>query len=84
MPEDYFSFLICASKDRTSVYVNGLEIGIIENGVFKTTNYNINGTLIPKTFRNLNVPFRTIEEFQYFLHNTVSQIGVKNDVEPEQ
>jgi hypothetical protein len=63
--------------------VNGLEIGIIENGVFKTTNLNVNGTLIPKNFRNLRVPFNSIEEFKAFLTDTIASIDIKNDVPEE-
>ena len=78
---DYFSFLVCVHKDRTCVYINGLEIGIFEAGVFKTTNLNINGTLIPKTFRNLNVPLKNLKELQQFLTYIINKIDVKDDAE---
>ena len=81
MPPDYYSLLICAHKDRTCVYVNGLEIGIIANGVFKPTYLNVNGTLIPKTIRNLNVPFHTIEEFKVALANIIADIKIPNEPE---
>lgn len=81
MTPDYCSFLICVHKERTCVYVNGLEIGIIENGIFKPTSLNVHGNLIPKTFRNLHVPFKNMEEFKQTLHDAVDKINIQNDVE---
>lgn len=80
MNPDYFSFLLCAHKDHTDVYVCGREIGVIRDNKFHPTMIMVKDTPVQKTFANMECAgrFKNQGEFKDFLLTVISMI----DMEP--